>query len=168
LSAFVWLISRLFLLAHQHPYTRGTVLITSKSAFDYPAIDPKYYGHQYDIDVTMAGQLWARKLAASTPMKDFMISETYPGAGTTGADLEKWFKAGCTTEYHIMGTCSMLPRDSGGVVDTNLIVYGTKNVRVVDASIMPLQVSAHLMAPAYGVAEKAADIVRLSLHSFAP
>ena len=46
--------------------------------------------------------------------------------------------------------CSMLPRDSGGVVDTNLVVYGTKNVRVVDASIMPLQVSAHLMAPAYG------------------
>lgn len=55
----------------------------------------------------------------------------------------------------------MLPRDSGGVVDTKLIVYGTKNVRVVDSSIMPLQVAAHLMAPTYGIAEKAADIVRL-------
>lgn len=66
-----------------------------------------------------------------------------------------------------ISACSMLPRDSGGVVDTNLVVYGTKNVRVVDASIMPLQVSAHLMAPAYGVAEKAADIVRPHFPSIA-
>lgn len=56
----------------------------------------------------------------------------------------------------------MLPRDSGGVVDTRLIVYGTKNVRVVDSSIMPIQVAAHLMAPTYGIAEKAADLVRFS------
>jgi hypothetical protein len=33
----------------------------------------------------------------------------------------------------------MQPKDNGGVVDTNLVVYGTSNLRVVDASIMPLQ-----------------------------
>lgn len=56
----------------------------------------------------------------------------------------------------------MLPRDMGGVVDTRLVVYGTKNIRVVDSSIMPIQVAAHLMAPTYGIAEKAADLVRPS------
>jgi hypothetical protein len=41
------------------------------------------------------------------------------------------------------GSCSMLPRDKQGVVSPELIVYGTKNLRVVDLSIVPLQFAAH-------------------------
>lgn len=47
-----------------------------------------------------------------------------------------------------------------GVVDAHLKVYDTSNVRVVDASIMPLQISAHLSSTLYGVAEKAADLIK--------
>lgn len=47
-----------------------------------------------------------------------------------------------------------------GVVDAHLKVYDTANVRVVDASIMPLQISAHLSSTLYGVAEKAADLIK--------
>jgi len=53
----------------------------------------------------------------------------------------------------------MLPRNEGGVVDSSLKVYGTSNVRVVDASIIPLHISAHLQSTVYGIAEKAADII---------
>lgn len=49
-----------------------------------------------------------------------------------------------------------------GVVDAQLKVYDTMNVRVVDASIMPMQISAHLSATLYGVAEKAADLIKAS------
>lgn len=48
----------------------------------------------------------------------------------------------------------MLPQDLGGVVDANLLVYGTDNVRVVDSSIFPLVPTAHLSAVVYAVAEK--------------
>jgi len=53
----------------------------------------------------------------------------------------------------------MLPRNHGGVVDSSLKVYGTANVRVVDASIIPLHISAHPQATIYGIAEKAVDII---------
>jgi hypothetical protein len=40
------------------------------------------------------------------------------------------------------------------------MVYGTSNLRVADASIMPIHVSAHLMASTYGIAEKVSDIIK--------
>jgi choline dehydrogenase-like flavoprotein len=48
------------------------------------------------------------------------------------------------------------------VVDAQLKVYDTANVRVVDASILPMQLSAHLSASLYGVAEKAADLIKVA------
>ena len=60
------------------------------------------------------------------------------------------------------GACSMLPKERGGVVDTNLKVldihisytsqltfkfsmqvYGTENIRVADLSVLPILVAAH-------------------------
>lgn len=57
----------------------------------------------------------------------------------------------------------MLPRELGGVVDSNLKVYGTSNVRVVDASILPFQTSGHLTSTLYAVAERISDVIKGSL-----
>jgi choline dehydrogenase-like flavoprotein len=54
----------------------------------------------------------------------------------------------------------MLPRSRGGVVSPELRVYGTRNVRVVDASVLPFQVCGHLTSTLYAVAEKAADMIK--------
>ena len=67
--------------------------------------------------------------------------------------------------YHPIGTASMMARDLGGVVDSELKVYGTSNVRVVDASVIPLQVSGHLTATLYAIAERASEIVKASCYA---
>ena len=53
----------------------------------------------------------------------------------------------------------MMSRDLGGVVDHELRVYDTANVRVVDASVIPLQVTGHLVSTIYAVAARAADLI---------
>jgi choline dehydrogenase len=65
-----------------------------------------------------------------------------------------------SSNSHPVGTCAMMSRELGGVVDPKLKVYGTSNVRVVDASIWPYQISGHLTSTLYAVAERAADIIK--------
>ena len=65
-----------------------------------------------------------------------------------------------TPNYHAIGTTSMLPHDMGGVVNDRLKVYGTKNVRVVDASIQPLQLCGHPTANIYAIAEYVSDVIK--------
>jgi choline dehydrogenase len=54
----------------------------------------------------------------------------------------------------------MLPKEKGGVVDSDLKVHGTRNVRVVDASIFPTHVQGNIVSLVYAVAEKGADLIR--------
>jgi choline dehydrogenase len=54
----------------------------------------------------------------------------------------------------------MMSKGFGGVVDPELRVYGTRNVRVVDGSILPMKISGHPTATLYAVAERAADILK--------
>lgn len=54
----------------------------------------------------------------------------------------------------------MMSRELGGVVDPELKVYGTANVRIVDASVMPIQTSGHLTSTIYALAERLSDIIK--------
>lgn len=127
-----------FLAAQQHLFSRGTVHITSSKATDYPTIQPNYFDAPYDLDVLSAGTEYLRKIAAASPYANNYISkELVPGAGT---DIRNYTLKTFTTEYHPVGTASMLPRSKGGVVDAQLKVYGTSNLHVVDASVIPVHV----------------------------
>ena len=54
----------------------------------------------------------------------------------------------------------MMDRSLGGVVSQDLLVYGTSNVRVVDASVLPFQIDGHLTSTLYAIAERASDIIK--------
>jgi choline dehydrogenase-like flavoprotein len=52
------------------------------------------------------------------------------------------------------------PQDSAAVVDPHCRVLGMQNLRVVDASVMPLIPSGNTNAPTIMIAEKAADLIK--------
>jgi len=56
----------------------------------------------------------------------------------------------------------MLPREKGGVVNEKLVVHGTSNLRVVDASIMPINTRGNPQTTVYAIAERAADLVKMA------
>lgn len=50
--------------------------------------------------------------------------------------------------------------DSEAVVNSQLQVYGISNLRIADASIIPVIPSAHTNAAVFMIGEKAADIIK--------
>ncbi|KLT39838.1 FAD/NAD(P)-binding domain-containing protein [Cutaneotrichosporon oleaginosum] len=147
--------------ALQHPFSRGTVMINGSNPFNMPTINPDYFSASADATMMEYALNWLRTFATTKPMGDIITSELKPGANVTGEALQTTFRAAAGTEYHPLGTCAMLPKEDGGVVDTNLKVYGTGNVRVVDSSVIPMHISSHTMGTTYGVAEFGADIIKL-------
>ncbi|KAF5376205.1 hypothetical protein D9757_009331 [Collybiopsis confluens] len=153
--------SLLIQAAIQHPLSAGELYITSNSAFDSPFLNPNYLVHAADLTIMREGLKLARKVSQAAPLSTYLTGEITPGSSvSTDADWETWLKGAVGTEYHPTGSCAMLPQDMGGVVGPDLIVHGTSNVRVADASVYPFELSSHLGAPTYGLAEQASTIIR--------
>ena len=65
------------------------------------------------------------------------------------------------TSQHYSGSCKMGPSsDPSSVVGPHLKVCGFKNLRVVDASVMPIYVNANTCAVTLTIAEKGASLIR--------
>lgn len=147
--------------AIQHPLSQGRVYINSASAFDPPVIDPQYFTHWADVVTMREGLKLARRIAQTAPLNTILGTEVQPGPSvSTDADWENWLRNNGGTEFHPTSSCAMLPREQGGVVDNKMKVYGTQNVRVVDASIFPVNFGAHTAGPLYGAVENAAEIIK--------
>lgn len=69
-------------------------------------------------------------------------------------------KAFAGTFYHPVGTCAMMGREMGGVVGERLVVYGTRNLRIVDASVIPLVPRGNVASSVFAWGERGAQIVR--------
>ncbi|OHW90101.1 GMC oxidoreductase [Colletotrichum incanum] len=145
--------------AIMHPMSRGSIHVNPSNTTGKPIINPNYFAHEHDLDAAIQAIKYCRKIAQTEPMKSTWESEYEPGLDVVQTD-EQWKQFALNTTlsiFHPVGTCSMLPKQDGGVVDSNLKVYGTSNLRVVDASVIPLLVSAHVQTAVYGIAEIAAE-----------
>lgn len=167
----------------QYPFSKGSIHIpptsrqrknaTKATAADKPVIDPKYYegkGGQVNFKMMVASQSYADKICSTAPLSDIIVQRVYPppppphsdDPTSNPYDFSPWVRDSTITDWHPVGTCAMGGKDGkrdGYVVDARLRVYGTKGLRVCDASVMPLQISAHLQASVYAIGEKGAGIL---------
>lgn len=146
-----------------HPVSRGSVHISSLSPQAQPDLNPNILGAEFDFQMLAhILKFTIGKLATTMPfggdVKGFVMppegtaknvlgkqgildSEQASQEGKTdeaGRAIEEYLKKWVRTLFHPLGTAAMLPFEDGGVVNPELLVYGTNNLRVADASIIPL------------------------------
>ena len=162
----------------QYPFSVGSIHIPAApsspggrptTSDDMPVIDPRYYagpGGQVDFLSMAAAQKFGHKICSTLPFANMIVKRVFPplvteNGGNADEDFSTWVRDTTMTDWHPVGTCAMGGSEgrAGGVVDDRLRVYGVKGLRVVDASTMPLQISAHLQATVYAIGEKGASMV---------
>ncbi|KAG6376605.1 hypothetical protein JVT61DRAFT_1587 [Boletus reticuloceps] len=136
----------------QHAWSRGTVHATSTSIFDPPEIDLATLDSPGDIDMTMLLEAikYTFKVMQAGALGDLTAKIVAPLPTWSDDRLREYIRSMVKSAFHQIGTAAMLPRSANGVVDSGLKVYGTANVRVADASILPIHLGSHPQATLYG------------------
>lgn len=160
----------------QYPFSKGSIHIPIRkderrrtTSDDKPVIDPRYYADprgELDYLTMVAAQRFAHQICSTKPLSEIIISRVFPPAthqegGEDKDDFTDWVRNYTITDWHPVGTCAMGGKAGRqeGVVDERLKVYGVQGLRVVDASVMPLQISAHIQATVYAIGEKGASMI---------
>jgi choline dehydrogenase-like flavoprotein len=153
-----------------NPLSVGSVHIISAHPRDKPSIDTKYLSNELDLEVLSRHVKSLDTVASTKPLAGLLkddgkrntVYEKMWGKGTLD-EVKAYVRKTAISLWHPVGSCAMLPKGKGGVVDEKLRVYGTTNLRVVDASIMPSIPRANTQTTVYAVAEKAADLIKEAL-----
>ncbi|KAL3473704.1 hypothetical protein BJX99DRAFT_272124 [Aspergillus californicus] len=147
------------------PFSRGSIHIASRNASQPASINPNYFSFTQDLSAQIDIAQYIRNAFEIAPLSGLVEEEVTPGLdalprNASASSWDSWAKSNYRSNFHPVGTASMLPRENGGVVSSELRVYGTKNVRVVDASVLPFQLCGHLTSTLYAVAERASDLIK--------
>lgn len=144
------------------PESSGTITLASNDPLAAPLIHANYLSSETDRRCAVASLAFARRLAATKPLADYVAAEEQPGpAAQSDADLLDFARSHGATIFHPTGTCKMGPdEDSAAVVDPRLRVRGVERLWVADCSVMPRLVSGNTNLPAIMIGEKASDMIR--------
>ena len=147
-------------VANVRPTSRGEINVVNNDSRIYPKIKMNYLSTEDDRYVAAMGLKLVRKIMLETEtFKKYKVEEFRPGINIEdNEELVKTASEFSQTIFHPVGTCKM-GNDENAVVNDRLSVHGLKNLRVVDASIMPNITSGNTNAPTIMIAEKASDMI---------
>ena len=142
-----------------HPKSRGHIKLFSSNPYDYPKIQFNYLEDTDDLKQTIESIHVARKILNQSSLEPFSGQEVSPGKdANTNEILEEYIRSKSETAYHPSCTLKM-GEDKMSVVDEKLKIHALKNIRVVDASVMPEITSGNLNAPTIMIAERASEMI---------
>ncbi|XP_018046200.1 PREDICTED: glucose dehydrogenase [FAD, quinone]-like [Atta colombica] len=150
------------------PRSKGRLRLASNNPLENPIIWGNYLSDPMDVKILVEGIEIALSLANTSAMAKYnMILSNQPLLECSQYPyLSKKYWA-CAVrqdtgpENHQAGSCKMGPlNDTMAVVDNRLKVYGIRNLRVADASIMPEVTSSNTAAPTMMIGERAAAFIK--------
>lgn len=147
------------------PVSRGSLSLQSTNPDDQARIDLAYYSDPTDMQTMLSAIALAIKIPQQAELKTWgskLLSKA--SASKNAGKVKKWIESASMTTYHYSGTCSM-GEEPGAPVDLNLKLKGIRNVRVADASVMPVVPVSATNAPSMMIGYRAVEIIRSELSS---
>jgi choline dehydrogenase-like flavoprotein len=107
-----------------------------------------------DRESMIAGVRIALEISEQPSLKKITSEAISVPASDSDEDILAWVEQAAQTVYHPTSTCAI-----GSVVDSELRVFGTQGLRVVDASVMPTITRGNTHATTVMIGEKGADLI---------
>ncbi|KAJ7471202.1 aryl-alcohol oxidase [Mycena galericulata] len=143
------------------PTSRGSVTLQSNNPLDPPLIDLGFLKTDFDIFTAREAIKRAYRFVQAPVWQDYVIAPTTDLANLSTDALDEFIRNSAKPAAHLVSTAAMSARNATyGVVNPDLLVKGTRGLRVIDASILPFVPSAHSQAASYVVGERGADLVK--------
>jgi choline dehydrogenase-like flavoprotein len=140
----------------------GSVTLRSADPRAAPLVNFRYFepggdGAAQDLQALVQAIEFVRSLTRPLIERGVIAEECQPGPGVDTPERLAEYVRDTAWGHHASCSCPIGRAEEGGVVDSNFIVHGTRNLRVVDASVFPRIPGLFLVSAVYMIAEKAAD-----------
>jgi choline dehydrogenase len=143
--------------------TAGQVTLRSDDPRDMPHINFHYFDEGNDasgddLESVVEGVEFVRRMMSRAG--EIIERELVPGEGASTREQIREFVRNEAWGHHASCTCKMGPEDDEmAVVDSDFRVRGTRNLRVVDASVFPRIPGFFIVTAVYMISEKASDVI---------
>jgi choline dehydrogenase len=142
-----------------HPKSRGSITLASRDPMVPPRILQNLLTHPDDVADLRRGYRLLRTLLAQPSLEgvigDFVMPANDP---VTDDEVDAYIRQPTATPAHPMGSCRM-GVDEEAVVDSACRVRGLDNLRVVDLSVFPSQISGNPHASAMMLGDRISDMI---------
>lgn len=140
----------------------GEVTLNSADPLQQPNINLNYFNNDLDIIALREGIRYTYDVLKNGPGFKDIIEDEYPWEMPLHDDnlMKMAVLDRSQTSFHPCGTARLSKNIQQGVVDPNLKVHGIKNLRVIDASVIPVIPDCRIQNSVYMVGEKGADAIK--------
>jgi choline dehydrogenase len=149
----------MFLGYQMRPSTTSSIHLSGRLPGNPPVIDAHFLEEAADRTATAPVLGVAREVLGKGPLARYVAGEDFPGPAVSRPDdVVRYALDTGSGLYHAVGASAMGP-DADDVVDPQLRVRGVTGLRVVDASVLPVQLAGNTAAPTMAIAWIAADLI---------